>query len=148
MKPKAYIFAGLAIVCGLGASYMTSRLLAERTQEEPERVDILVAKRTINVGERVTKPEDMFELKAVLKENEPPDAIKDFDAVLEQYPKGSKTAESFYYKGMSLVKTGRSRDARKEFTSVISQYPRTEVADKARSQMKALGFNTPAKGKK
>jgi pilus assembly protein CpaB len=81
MKPKAYIFAGLAIVCGLGASYMTSRLLAERTQEEPERVDILVAKRTINVGERVVKPEDMFELKAVLKENEPPDAIKDFDAV-------------------------------------------------------------------
>ena len=30
MKPKTMILMGLAIVCGLGASYMTSRLLAER----------------------------------------------------------------------------------------------------------------------
>jgi tol-pal system protein YbgF len=80
--------------------------------------------------------------------NEFEDAVKDFDAVLEQYPKGNKTADAFYYKGVSLVKMGRSRDARKEFTTVIQQFPRTEAADKARSQMKALGFNTPAKGKK
>jgi tol-pal system protein YbgF len=76
------------------------------------------------------------------------DAVKDFDAVLEQYPKGPKTASAFYYKGVSLVKMGRSRDARKEFTSVITQYPRTEEADKARAQLKVLGFNPPAKGKK
>ena len=78
----------------------------------------------------------------------PVEVGKDFDAVLEQYPKGNKTADAFYYKGVSLVKMGRSRDARKEFTTVIQQFPRTEAADKARSQMKALGFNTPAKGKK
>jgi tol-pal system protein YbgF len=76
------------------------------------------------------------------------DAVKDFDAVLERYPKGNKTADAFYYKGISLVKMGRSRDARKEFTTVIQQYPRTEAADKSRAQMKALGFNTPAPGKK
>jgi tol-pal system protein YbgF len=76
------------------------------------------------------------------------DAVKDFDAVLERYPKGNKTAESFYYKGISLVKMGRSRDARKEFTTVIQQFPRTEAADKARSMMKTLCFNTPAKGRK
>jgi tol-pal system protein YbgF len=80
--------------------------------------------------------------------NEFEDAVKDFDAVLERYPKGNKTADAFYYKGISLVKMGRSRDARKEFTTVIQQFPRTEAADKARSQMKALGFNTPAKGRK
>jgi tol-pal system protein YbgF len=80
--------------------------------------------------------------------NELEDAIKDFDAVLEQYPKGNKTADAFYYKGMSLLKLGRSRDARKEFDSVIKQFPRTEAADKAKAQMRALGFNTPAKGKK
>jgi len=80
--------------------------------------------------------------------NEFEDAVKDFDEVLERYPKGSKTAEAFYYKGISLVKMGRSRDARKEFTAVIQQYPRTEAADKARAQMRALGFNTPAKGRK
>jgi pilus assembly protein CpaB len=81
MKPKAYIFAGLAIVCGLGASYMTSRLLAERSADDPEKVEILVAKRNLSFGERIVKPEEMFELKAVPKENEPPDALKDFDAV-------------------------------------------------------------------
>jgi pilus assembly protein CpaB len=81
MKPKAYIFAGLAIVCGLGASYMTSRLLAERNTDDPEKVEILVAKRNLSFGERIVKPEEMFELKAVTKENEPPDAIKDFEAV-------------------------------------------------------------------
>jgi len=80
--------------------------------------------------------------------NEFEDAVKDFDAVLERYPKGSKTADAFYYKGISLVKMGRSRDARKEFATVIQQFPRSEAADKARSQMRALGFNTPAKGRK
>ncbi|HEY3838447.1 MAG TPA: tetratricopeptide repeat protein [Bryobacteraceae bacterium] len=80
--------------------------------------------------------------------NEFEDAVKDFDSVLEQYPKGPKTASAFYYKGVSLVKMGRSRDARKEFTSVITNYPRTEEADKARAQLKVLGFNPPAKGKK
>ena len=54
----------------------------------------------------------------------------------------------FYYKGISLVKMGRSRDARKEFTTVIQQFPRTEAADKAKAQMKVLGFNTPVKGRK
>jgi tol-pal system protein YbgF len=80
--------------------------------------------------------------------NEFEDAVKDFDAVLEQYPKGSKTPDAYFYKGLALVKMGRSRDARKEFTSVIQQFPRTEAADKARSQMKVLGFNPPVKGKK
>jgi len=80
--------------------------------------------------------------------NEFDDAVKDFDAVLERYPKGNKTADAFYYKGISLVKMGRSRDARKEFATVIQQFPRTEAADKARSQMRSLGFNTPAKGRK
>ena len=80
--------------------------------------------------------------------NEFEDAVRDFDAVLEKYPKGNKTADAFYYKGICLVKMGRSRDARKEFTSVIQQYPRTEAADKARAQMKALGFNPPVKGRK
>src|ERR1035438_9219329 len=81
MTSKAYFFAGLAIVCGAGASYMTSRLLAERTAGEAEKIDIVVAKRNLNIGERIAKPEEMFEMKSVLKENEPPDAIKDLDAL-------------------------------------------------------------------
>ncbi len=76
------------------------------------------------------------------------DAVKDYDAVLEQFPKGERTADAFYYKGLALVKMGRSRDARKEFLAVISQYPKSAAAERAREQMKALGFNTPAAAKK
>jgi Flp pilus assembly protein CpaB len=81
MKPKTMILMGLAIVCGLGASYMTSRLLAERQPQEEERVEILVAKKNLSVGERITNPDDFFEKKAVVKNDEPPDAVKDPDAV-------------------------------------------------------------------
>ena len=80
--------------------------------------------------------------------NEFEDAVKDFDAVLEKYPKGNKTPDAFFYKGLSLVKMGRSKDARKEFTSVMQQFPHSEAAEKAKTQMRALGFNPPAKGRK
>lgn len=77
MKPKTMILMGLAIVCGLGASYMTSRLLADRKVEEPEKIEIVVARRSLSFGERISKPEEMFEMKAIPKESEPPDAIRD-----------------------------------------------------------------------
>jgi tol-pal system protein YbgF len=70
-------------------------------------------------------------------------AVKDFDAVLEQFPKGDKTPEAFFYKGLALVKSGNSRAARKEFNSVIQQYPHSAAADKAREQLKGLGFSLP-----
>jgi Flp pilus assembly protein CpaB len=81
MKPKTMILMGLAIVCGLGASYMTSRLLAERQTPEEEKIEILVAKKNLSVGERILVPEEFFERKPVVKADEPPDAIKDFDAL-------------------------------------------------------------------
>ena len=49
MKPKTMILMVVAIVCGLGASYMTSRLLAERGEApaaEQKKVTVLVAKKT------------------------------------------------------------------------------------------------------
>lgn len=93
MKPKTIVLIVLALTCGLGASYMTSRLLAERGQpEEPEKVEILVAKQNLSVHQIINRPEEMFEMKAVTKENEPPDAIKDFEAL-----KGKK------------LKTGRNK---------------------------------------
>jgi pilus assembly protein CpaB len=90
MKPKTMILMGLAIVCGLGASYMTSRLLAERNVEEQEKVKILVAKRVLSVGERLAKPEELFEVKEVTRDNEPPDAIKDLDALKGKMMKQSR----------------------------------------------------------
>jgi len=74
-------------------------------------------------------------------------AVKDFDAVLEQFPPGEKTPDAYFYKGLALVKMGNSRAARQEFLSVIQKYPKSAAADRAREQMRALGFNTPAKKK-
>jgi pilus assembly protein CpaB len=79
MKAKTMILMGLAITCGLGASYMTSRLLAERSPSDEEKVKILVLKKNVNVGQRITDPEEFVEFKEVSKESEPPDSIKDLD---------------------------------------------------------------------
>src|SRR6266704_925382 len=82
MKPKTMILMALAITCGLGASYMTSRLLAERAApDEAEKVEILVAIKNLNVHQKINHPEEMFEKKLVAKENEPADALRDFDAI-------------------------------------------------------------------
>lgn len=75
MKPKTMILMIVAVTCGLGASYMTSRLLAERTDEAVEKVEILVAKRKLAMGELIKKPEEMFDVKKVDKGTEPKDAI-------------------------------------------------------------------------
>jgi pilus assembly protein CpaB len=58
---------------------MTSRLLAERQSPEEERVIILVAKKNLSVGQRLAKPEELFDQKEVTRENEPPDAIREYD---------------------------------------------------------------------
>jgi len=82
MKPKTMILMGLAIVCGLGASYMTSRLLAERSPaEETEKVEILVAIKDIPVHTQLAKPEAFFERKTVSKDSAPQDAITDLDSL-------------------------------------------------------------------
>jgi Flp pilus assembly protein CpaB len=90
MKPKAMILMGIAIACGLGASYMTSRLLADRSDADQETVEVLVAKRNLSIGERITKPEELFEKKTILKEMDTPDTIKDLDALKGKILKQSR----------------------------------------------------------
>ena len=50
MKPKTLVLMVVAVTCGLGASYMTSRLLAERNTDDAEKIAVLVAKRQIDTG--------------------------------------------------------------------------------------------------
>lgn len=78
MKPKTMILMVVAISCGLGASYMTSRLLADR-QQEVERVPILVAKKNLNMGDTLKTPDELFEEKLVPKGEEPRNAIFEAD---------------------------------------------------------------------
>jgi pilus assembly protein CpaB len=79
MKPKTLVLMGVAIACGLGASYMTSRLLAERNTEEEPKVTVLVAKKNLNMGETIRVPEDLFQEKRFTRGEEPPGAIEKYD---------------------------------------------------------------------
>src|SRR4051812_38842414 len=65
MKPKTMILMIVAVGCGLGASIMTSRLLAERRdkdQGEPT-VPVVVTKARITGWTELKEPEKMFEVK-------------------------------------------------------------------------------------
>lgn len=113
MKPKTMILMGLAITCGLGASYMTSRLLAERSTDEPKKtVEILVATRPLSVHQRITNPEELFEKKNVTEGDEPPDAIKDFETLKGKTLKTGRnkgdhvTAANLYDKGQLEIPVG------------------------------------------
>jgi Flp pilus assembly protein CpaB len=71
MKSKTMILMAVAVVCGLGASYMTSRLIAERN----ETVTVLVAKQKLPQWTLVKDPAKMFEPKETLKTDAPKTAV-------------------------------------------------------------------------
>jgi tol-pal system protein YbgF len=76
-------------------------------------------------------------------------AIIDFDRVLEKYPTNSKTAEAHYYKGKALFQLGQRTKAAKEFQAVLDEFPTTEVAQSAKTQLRALGLSpTPSTAKR
>jgi pilus assembly protein CpaB len=85
MKPKTLILMVVAVVCGLGASYMTSRLLAERddkpTEAPPlEKVKLLVAKNNLVMHFALrAKPEDFFTEKEFVKDDAPKEALAKAD---------------------------------------------------------------------
>jgi Flp pilus assembly protein CpaB len=86
MKPKTIILLVVALGCGLGASYMTSRLLADRSKpEQPTNtVKVLIAKKKVPAFESIKKPEDFFEEKEVPEGTYPAKCLKSFDDVRNQ----------------------------------------------------------------
>jgi pilus assembly protein CpaB len=78
MKSKTVILLGLAVVFGLVASFLTSKLLAERSnnaQEDEEKVTIFVAKQNLAGWQRLDVPENYFEEKQYSADNVPARAI-------------------------------------------------------------------------
>jgi len=72
MKPKTMILMVVAVACGLAASYMTSKLLAERKAQPPaDRVPILVAKTKVPKYTLLKDPDKYFEQKWRMKEDLP-----------------------------------------------------------------------------
>ncbi len=66
-------------------------------------------------------------------------AIKDYDAVLEQYPGGNKAAAAQLKKGLALLKLGRKDAGVRELQNLIQRYPRSVEADTARQQLRSIG---------
>ena len=97
MKPKTLILMVVAVVCGLAASYMTSRLLAERqsSNDEDQKVTILVAKQNISTGSLIKDPEKFFVEKAFTKGEEPKKALRSFDQLKDRVLNKGLSAEQF-----------------------------------------------------
>jgi pilus assembly protein CpaB len=88
MKPKTMILMVVAIVCGLGASYMTSRLLAEREEQPPQvivqevpKVKLLVAKKALPLGQTVKDANKLFVEKTFSRDDAPKDVVTDYKAL-------------------------------------------------------------------
>lgn len=85
MKPKTMILMVVAVVCGLAASYMTSRLLADKAPPPPANtVTVLVSKQKINAWTPMKKPEDLFVQKEVPEGTYSPKCITDFKDLKNQ----------------------------------------------------------------
>jgi pilus assembly protein CpaB len=86
MKPKTMMLMVVAVGCGLAASYMTSRLLAERSNgpaEEP-KVKVLVAKAKVSAWALIKEPEKYFEEKEFPESAAPKKALKELKDVKDQ----------------------------------------------------------------
>ena len=76
-----------------------------------------------------------------------PNALKDFDAVLERYSTAtndSKAPDALLMKGRTLVKMDRRTDGAKEFRGLLTKYPNHPLAKTACTELKALGLSCAA----
>jgi tol-pal system protein YbgF len=79
-----------------------------------------------------------------LRKGDTENAIKSFDAVLERFSENSKSPDARYMKGRALIQAGKPTAAAQEFRELIKRYPDSDVAAKAKAQLKALGYTSPA----
>ncbi len=84
MKPRTMILMVIAVVCGLAASYLTSRMLAQQQPAEEEKVTVLVAKQRIPMGTLLKDPEKFFVEKEFTKGQEPKKAFTSFDQLKDK----------------------------------------------------------------
>jgi TolA-binding protein len=74
------------------------------------------------------------------KQNNLDQALAEFDMVLEKYPDNNKTPDALYMKGTTLVKMGKRTQGKQEFCELAKRFPSNDLANKARTQVKALGL--------
>ncbi|MFN8007644.1 MAG: tol-pal system protein YbgF [Terriglobia bacterium] len=79
-----------------------------------------------------------------------PDAIKAFDRVLQDYPKGDKAPAAALKKSYSLLESKNTEVGIKELRLLVARYPGTDSAQLAKDRLNSLGVPvqekaTPAK---
>ena len=77
------------------------------------------------------------------------DAVRAFDAVIEQYDSDPVTTPGAYYmKGMALKKLNKKTEAIATFEDVIKKYRTSPEAGKARTELTSLGAAPTPAGRK
>jgi tol-pal system protein YbgF len=72
------------------------------------------------------------------------DAVREYDKVLNNYPKSFKLAPARYKKGMALLELGQKNSGIKELREVVKRYPGTEEERRARAKLKDMGVSVTA----
>jgi pilus assembly protein CpaB len=138
MKPKTMMLMVVAIGCGLVASYMTSRLLAERQQPPPQTVTkpVLVATKKVPMHTPIKEPEKFFVVKELPEEAVPKKALTSFDDIKGKRLSKSINEEAFVYVEDLL-------DPEKDGLSVRLAAGQRAVAIKVDAQSLVGGFVYP-----
>lgn len=67
------------------------------------------------------------------------DSIRDYDMVLDQYPKSFKLADARLKKALALLQLGQKANAQRELREVVRRHPGTEAERRARATLRELG---------
>jgi tol-pal system protein YbgF len=71
-----------------------------------------------------------------------PQAVQNYDQVLQNFPAGTKAASAQLKKGYALIEMGKKDDGVQELRHLIQRYPKTNEAAQARDRLKKLGVST------
>jgi len=69
------------------------------------------------------------------------DAIREFDAVVSQYPNSDKVASALLRKGYAYLELGEQSKGVVQLQNVIRRYPKSDEANLARQQLGSLGID-------
>jgi len=74
-----------------------------------------------------------------------PQAVTNYDQVLQNFPSGNKAAAAQLKKGFALIEMGQKDDGVQELRHLIQRYPKTNEAVQARDRLRKLGVSTASK---
>jgi tol-pal system protein YbgF len=69
------------------------------------------------------------------------DAIREFDAVVSQFPNSDKVASALLRKGYAYLELGEQSKGVVQLQNVIRRYPKSDEANLARQQLSGLGID-------